>query len=203
MIPIDMKAMNIDIVAFTGHKSLLGPMGVGGLCIGEGIEIYHSRAGGTGVKSAERRHLEEYPFRLEFGTPNMMGIAALSNGIDFIAAQGGVEAIHQREMKLARVLWEGIRYLRGVTLYCATTLENRTPVFSFNIEGFDPAQAGTRLDVDFNVACRTGLHCAPLVHETIGTAPDGAVRFSLGPFTTDEDVHAAIEAVQELAAEKN
>ncbi len=201
VIPIDMKSMNIDMVAFTGHKSLMGPMGIGGLCVGEGVELAHTRAGGTGVKSAVRRHLDEYPFRLEFGTPNMMGIAGLFSGVAFIAKRGGVEKIHAEEMKLAQVLWETLRATEGVTLYCADSLDQRTPVFSFNFDGTDPAQAGTRLDVDYSVACRTGLHCAPLVHEGIGTAPAGAVRFSLGPLTLMEDVEAAAKAVRSLAAE--
>lgn len=202
MIPIDMSSMNVDIVAFTGHKSLLGPMGIGGLCVGEDVDIPHSRAGGTGVASAHRRHLDEYPFRLEAGTPNMMGIAGLSEGVNYIDKQGGVEAVHAREMELANILWGGLKETDGVTLFCADSLENRTPVFSFLIEGFDPAQAGTRLDVDFSVACRTGLQCAPLVHEGIGTSPEGTVRFSIGPFTTEKDVRAGVDAVKALAAEK-
>ena len=202
MIPIDMGQMNIDIVAFTGHKSLLGPMGIGGLCIGEDVEIPHSRAGGTGVDSINRRHLDEYPYRMEFGTPNMMGIAGLSKGVEFIQEQGGVEAIHHKEMELARILWEGIREVDGVKLYCADSLERRVPVFSFTFDDFDPAQAGSRLDVDFEVACRTGLQCAPLVHQGIGTTPEGTVRFSLGPLTTLADVKAGAAAVKELAAER-
>ncbi len=116
--------------------------------------------------------------------------------------QGGVERVHEREMALARILWEGLRDTPGVTLYCADSLERRTPVFSFNIAGFDPAEAGTRLDVDFSVACRTGLHCAPLVHEGIGTLERGAVRFSVGPLTVEADVRAGVEAVRALAAER-
>lgn len=201
MIPIDMQAMNIDVVAFTGHKSLLGPMGIGGLCVGEGVEIAHSRGGGTGVKSAQRLHLDEYPYRLEFGTPNMMGIAGLSKGVDFIHDRGGVKAVHARETELAKILWEGLRDTDGVRLFCARTIDRRTPVFSFNIRDIDPAQVGTRLDVDYDVACRTGLHCAPLVHEDIGTAPDGAVRLSIGPLTKEEDVRAAVNAVREIAAD--
>ncbi len=201
VIPIDMKSMNIDMVAFTGHKSLMGPMGIGGLCVGEGVELAHTRAGGTGVKSAVRRHLDEYPFRLEYGTPNMMGIAGLFSGIAFIADHGGVAKIHAEEMKLARVLWDALRETEGVTLYCADSLEHRTPVFSFNFDGVDPAQAGTRLDVDYSVACRTGLHCAPLVHKAIGTAPSGAVRFSVGPLTKLADVEAGAEAVKGLMKE--
>ncbi len=201
VIPIDMKAMNVDLVAFTGHKSLLGPPGVGGLCVGEGVEVALTRAGGTGVHSASRRHLEEYPFRLEYGTPNVLGIAGLSASLELLAAQGGVAAVHAREMELARVLWEALRSTDGVTTYCADSLEKRTPVFAFNLVGMDAAQAGARLDVDFDVACRTGLHCAPLVHETLGTAPDGALRMSIGALTTRADVEAGAAAVRALAAE--
>jgi cysteine desulfurase/selenocysteine lyase len=199
VIPIDMQAMNADIVAFTGHKSLLGPVGVGGLCIGEGVEIARTRGGGTGVKSAERLHPEEYPYRLEFGTPNTMGIAGLAAGVEYIETLGGVEQIHRREMELARILWEGLRDTEGVRLYGADSLERRTPVFAFNIEGLDPVEAGTRLDVDFHVACRVGLHCAPLVHESIGTAPRGTIRFSIGPLTEETDVRAGLEAARALA----
>lgn len=201
VIPINMETMKVDIVCFTGHKSLLGPMGVGGLCIGKNVDIPHSRAGGTGVKSAVRRHLEEYPFRLEYGTPNMMGIAGLASGVDFIEQLGGIERVREREMRLARILWEGLRETPGVTMYCAESLEQRTPVFSFNVDGVDPAEAGTRLDVDYGVACRTGLHCAPLAHETIGTAPQGTIRFSIGPLTTEKTVRAGVDAVRALVAE--
>lgn len=201
IVPIDMKAMNIGVLAFTGHKALMGPMGIGGLCVGEGIQIAHTRAGGTGVESARRRHLDEYPYRLEYGTPNLLGIAGLTRGIDLVAEQGGVRAIHAKEMALAGVLWQRLRATEGVTLYRAEGLEDRTPVLTFNLRGMDPAQVGARLDVDFEVACRTGLHCAPLVHETLGTAPDGAVRFSLGPTTTLADVEAALEGVAALAEE--
>ena len=200
VIPIDITRMQIDAVAFTGHKSLLGPMGIGGLCIGEGLEIPHTRAGGTGVDSARRRHLDELPYKFEFGTPNMMGIAGLAAGIDFIEQRGGVEKVHAEEMELARILWEGLSETKGVTLYCADSLESRTPVFSFNIKGLNPDRVGTHLDVDFSVACRTGLHCAPLVHEQIGTSPKGTVRFSIGPLTVEEDVRAGVDAVRALAS---
>jgi cysteine desulfurase / selenocysteine lyase len=201
VLPIDMQAMNAEIVAFTGHKSLLGPTGIGGLCVGNDVQIAHTRAGGTGVSSAARRHLEDYPFRLEYGTLNMLGVVGLSSGLELIAEQGGVTAIHAREMELARVLWQALRETEGVRLYFAESLQRRTPVFAFNFEGVDPAQVGARLDVDYGVACRTGLHCAPLVHESIGTAPQGAVRFSVGPTTTPADVEAGAHAIRALAAE--
>jgi len=202
VVPIDMQAMHLDIVAFTGHKSLLGPTGTGGLCVGEGVEIPHTRAGGTGVNSAARRHLEEYPFRLEYGTPNAMGIAGLRSGLAFIAEQGGCAAMWAREMELAHSLSQALAQTEGVTTYCAAdSIDHRVPVVPFNIDGMDPAEAGTRLDVDFDIACRTGLHCAPLVHETLGTAPAGSVRFSVGPFTTRADIEAGKDAVRALAEE--
>lgn len=201
VIPLDMKAMNVDVVAFTGHKSLMGPTGIGGLCVGEGVEIALTRAGGTGVDSARRRHLEGYPFRLEYGTHNMLGIMGLSAGLSLVRERGGPAAIHAREMELGRVLWAALHETEGVTPYAAASLERRTAVFAFNFDRIDPAQAGTRLDVDHDVACRTGLHCAPLVHESLGTAPEGTVRFSVGPTTTLEDVEAGARAIRALAAE--
>jgi selenocysteine lyase/cysteine desulfurase len=129
----------------------------------------------------------------------MVGIAGLANGLAHIESLGGVERVHREEMVLARRLWEGLREIPRVKLYCAGSLERRTPVFSFNIEGLDPGEVGTRLDVDYQVACRTGLHCAPLVHEGIGTAPQGAVRFSIGPLTAPEDVEAGLAAVRAIA----
>ena len=200
-VPIDMRAMHVDVVAFTGHKSLLGPTGTGGLCVGEGVEIPLTRAGGTGVRSAERRHPADYPLRLEYGTPNTMGIAGLARGLAFLAERGGVGAIRAREMELARVLHQALRETGGVTLYGDGPLKDRTPVFACNFDGLDPAEAGARLDVDHDVVCRTGLHCAPLLHESLGTAPAGAVRFSIGPLTTRADVEAGAAAIRALAAE--
>jgi selenocysteine lyase/cysteine desulfurase len=196
-----MVEMNTDILAFTGIKSLLGPTGAGSLCVAEGVDVALTRAGGTGVKSAARRHLDEYPFRLEHGTPNVLGIAGLSAGVELIAEQGGPAMTHAREMELAKVLWEALLDTEGVRLYCAGSLECRTQLFAFNFEGMDPAQAGSRLDVDFDVACRTGLHCAPLVHESIGTAPAGALRLSVGPLTTRVHIEAGAAAIRALAAE--
>jgi cysteine desulfurase family protein len=202
IVPIDMQTAHVDIVAFTGHKSLLGPTGTGGLAVGDGVEIPLTRAGGTGVKSAARRHLEEYPFRLEYGTPNAMGIVGLRRGLAIIDELGGCAAMWAREMELAHWLSRALAETEGVTVYCAAgSIDNRTPVVAFNIDGMDPEQAGTRLDVDFDVACRTGLHCAPLVHESLGTAPAGSVRFSIGPFTTRADIEAGAEAVRALAEE--
>jgi cysteine desulfurase/selenocysteine lyase len=199
-IPIDMEEQFLDAIAFTGHKSLLGPTGIGGLYAREGIEIRHTRAGGTGVRSAERSHLDEYPFRLEYGTHNTVGIAGLNAGVKWILTRG-FETIHEHEMKLARMLRDGLRSIPGVVLYCQEDLANHIAVLAFNVQGMDAADVGTMLDVDYNVACRTGLHCAPLVHEQLGTANiRGAVRFSIGPFNTEEQILTAIAAVGEIAS---
>jgi cysteine desulfurase family protein len=199
-VPIDMEAQSLDVIAFTGHKSLLGPTGIGGLYVREGVEIRHTRAGGTGVRSAVKPHLDEYPYRLEYGTPNVMGIAGLKAGLSWVQARG-VEAIHHEEMRLARILRDGLREIPRVKLYCLDSLENHIAVLAFNIEGMDASDVGTMLDVDFGIACRTGLHCAPLVHEGIGTAKiHGAVRFGIGPFNTEDHIRTAIEAVGKISA---
>lgn len=197
-IPIDMEEMNIDVVAFTGHKSLMGPMGTGGLCVREGVEIRHTRAGGTGVRSALRAHLDEYPYRLEYGTANLPGIAGLNAGIQWIE-KTGPEAIHNHEARLLKMLRDGLREIEGVTLYCQDDLTDHIAVLAFNIDGLEAADTGTMLDVDYNIACRTGLHCAPLVHEQIGTDKiHGAVRFGIGPFNTEKHIATAIDAVGEI-----
>jgi len=199
-IPIDMEDQFLDIVAFTGHKSLLGPTGIGGLYVREGVEIRHTRAGGTGVRSALRTHLDEYPYRLEYGTPNLVGIAGLHAGLEWLLAKG-LDVIHEHEMKLTRMLRDGLRAIPGVTLYCQEDLANHIGVLAFNVDGMDAADVGTMLDVDYDIACRTGLHCAPLVHEQLGTAKiRGAVRFGIGPFNTEEHIFAAVRAVGEIVS---
>ncbi|NQU05294.1 MAG: aminotransferase class V-fold PLP-dependent enzyme, partial [Calditrichaeota bacterium] len=186
VVPIDMKEMCIDAVCFTGHKSLFGPTGIGGICVAKDANIEATRWGGTGVKSILKYHLEEYPYRLEAGTMNTMGVAGLLAGQDFIESRGGAEAIHEYEMKLMRKLWEAIKDIDRVTLYCADSLDGHIPVLSMNVEGFEAINTGAFLDVDYNIATRTGLHCAPLVHEQLHTAEiGGTVRFSLGPFNTE------------------
>jgi len=197
-IPIDMEAMNIDVVAFTGHKSLMGPMGTGGLYVREGVEVRHTRAGGTGVRSAIRAHLDEYPYRLEYGTGNLPGIAGLNAGVKWVEEKG-LHAIHAHESKLLRMLRDGLREIDGVTLYCQDDLTDHIAVLAFNVDGLEAMDTGTMLDVDYNIACRTGLHCAPMVHEQLGTDKiHGTVRFGLGPFNTEEDIATAVQAVGEI-----
>jgi cysteine desulfurase family protein len=195
---IDMQSMGIDAVAFTGHKSLMGPTGIGGLCVGDDLEIRITRSGGTGVRSAVPTHLYEYPYRLEAGTLNLVGVAGLRAGYNYVQERGR-ENIHNDEMKLYRRLVAGLREIDGVVLHCPDG-DDHLAVCSFNVEGMEAGDVGTMLDVDYDIACRTGLHCAPLVHESIGTAEiKGSVRLSIGPFNTEEHIEAAIAAVGEIA----
>lgn len=199
VIPINMKEMNIDILAFTGHKALMGCTGIGGMCVRRHVKIGQTRSGGTGVKSAYPYHLEEYPYRMEYGTPNVLGIAALLAGQRWIEEQG-IDNIHSGEMKLAQMLVDGFKDIDGVTVYCCDDLENHLSTVSVNVEGMDAGNVGIMLDVDFNIATRTGLHCAPLVHKQIGTADSGgSVRFSIGAFNTENHINIAIEAIAEIA----
>ena len=197
--PIDVERMNIDLVAFTGHKSLMGPTGIGGLYVGEDIEIEPSRMGGTGVRSAYPFHLPEYPYRLECGTLNVLGIAGLNAGQKYLRKEGE-ENIRHKKLSLLERLQNGLMEVEGVTLYGSTSLENRLAVLSFNIEGYEAIDTGTLLDVDYNIATRTGLHCAPKVHEQLQTMPEGAVRVSIGPFNTEEHIDHCINAVKEIAS---
>lgn len=201
-VDIDVGAMHIDVLAFTGHKSLLGPVGVGGMYVAEGVDIRHTRAGGTGVKSAHRRHLEEYPYRMEYGTLNMLGIAGLHAGLTWVLEQG-VHELHRREMALTERFVRGLNAIEGVTTYCLDDLTDHIAVASFNVDGFEAVDTGTLLDGEYDIACRTGLQCAPLVHEQLGTAAiGGTVRAGFGPFNTNEHVDRALAAVAEVAAMK-
>jgi len=198
-IPIDMEEMNIDVVVFTGHKSLLGPTGIGGMYVREGIEIRHTRAGGTGVRSAVKTHLYEYPYRLEYGTLNTSGVAGLHAGLKWIQ-QKGMGKIHQHELGLTAMLRDGLAKIDGVTMYCQDDLTDHIGILACNVDGIEALNVGTMLDVDHNIACRTGLHCAPLVHVQLGTDKiHGAVRFGIGPFNTEEHIQKAIEGVREIA----
>jgi selenocysteine lyase/cysteine desulfurase len=198
VIPIDVEEMCIDALAFTGHKSMLGPTGIGGLYVREGVDVRVTRAGGTGVRSAHPYHLEEYPYRLEVGTVNVLGIVGLYLAQGYIAERG-LEAIYRHEMDLFARLQGGLAELDGVTLHGTTSLTHRLPVLSFTLKGMDPEETGSMLDVDHGIATRTGLQCAPLIHDHMGTSPRGTVRMSVGPMNTHADIEAAITAVADLA----
>ncbi len=198
-IPIDMKAMGIDVLVFTGHKCLMGPTGIGGSYVMEGVPVHGTRFGGTGVRSAQLTHLEEFPYRLECGTLNLVGVAGLNAGVKWVLQQG-IENLHAKEIMLWDKLRLGIQKINNVITYCAEDTKNQNPVLSFNIKGFESGDVGTMLDVDYNIACRTGLQCAPQVHVGLGTDKiHGTVRMSIGPFNTEEEIDTAIQAVGEIA----
>ncbi len=201
VVPIHVGEMHVDALAFTGHKSLLGPTGVGGLYVAEGVEVRHTRAGGTGVASAHPYQLEEYPYRLEIGTANVLGIVALHLAQQYIARRG-MDAIYRHEMELFQTLQEGLAAMDGVHLHGCTALTDRLPVLSLTVDHWDPADVGTLLDADHDIACRTGLQCAPLIHDQMGTSPRGTVRLSLGPMNEAEHVQAALRGIESIVASR-
>jgi cysteine desulfurase / selenocysteine lyase len=198
VIQIDMKASHIAAIAFTGHKSLLGPTGIGGLILDRDVSIEQTRWGGTGIESKSRFHTPAFPHRLEVGTHNLLGIIGLYESISYLEDQS-IGRIHKREMTLLKRLRDGLSGIEGVTVYCANDLSNHVALLSANIAGLDPEDVGEMLNHDFGIAVRTGLHCAPGVHETIPTTPRGSVRFSLGPFTTEAHIDRAVEAMRAIA----
>jgi cysteine desulfurase / selenocysteine lyase len=198
-IPIDMKTMGIDVVVFTGHKCLMGPTGIGGSFVTENVPVKYTRFGGTGVRSAQLTHLDEFPYRLECGTLNLVGVAGLNAGVKWVL-ENGIEHLHNKEMMLWDKLRKGIESIENVTTYCAESTDNHNAVLSFNIKNFEAGDVGTMLDVDYNIACRTGLQCAPKVHVGLGTDKiHGTVRMSVGPFNTEDHIDKAIQAVKEIA----
>lgn len=196
---IDMNAMGLDVVCFTGHKGLMGPQGTGGLAVAEGIDVAPWAMGGTGVHSFDTLQPMEWPTRLEAGTLNGHGIAGLSAGLDFIEAQGGVEAIAAHERSLAECFLAGVRKIPGIKLYGAFDQPARSAIVSLNVGDIDSAEISDALMQGWGIATRPGAHCAPLMHRALGTERQGVVRFSFGYFNTDEEVDTAIDALRDLA----
>ena len=195
--PIDMAAMNIDVLCFTGHKSLMGPQGTGGLCLAEGVELRPLKTGGTGVQTYLPHQPEEMPAHLEAGTLNGHGIAGLGAALEFINSVG-VTAIHEHEMMLMRRFYEGVMALDSVTVYGDFT-RDRAPIVTLNIGDMPSGELSDILSGEFSIATRAGAHCAPRLHQALGTVEQGAVRFSFGYFNTIEDVDAAIAALRSVA----
>lgn len=196
---IDMDAMGLDVVCFTGHKGLMGPQGTGGLAVAEGIDVAPWAMGGTGVHSFDELQPLEWPTRLEAGTLNGHGIAGLSAGLDFIEAQGGVEAIAAHERALADRFLAGVREIAGIKLYGAFDQPTRSAIVSLNVGDIDSAEISDALMQGWGIATRPGAHCAPLMHRALGTERQGVVRFSFGYFNTTEEVDTAIDALCDLA----
>ncbi len=196
---IDMDAMGLDVVCFTGHKGLMGPQGTGGLAVAEGIDVVPWAMGGTGVHSFDALQPLEWPTRLEAGTLNGHGIAGLSAGLDFIEAQGGVEAIAAHERARADRFLAGVREIPGIALYGAFDQPVRSAIVSLNVGDIDSAEISDALMQGWGIATRPGAHCAPLMHRALGTERQGVVRFSFGYFNTAEEVDTTIDALRDLA----
>jgi cysteine desulfurase family protein len=195
--PIDLEQDGIDLLAFTGHKSLYGPQGTGGLAIGENVNIQDLtplKQGGTGSRSEFEEQPDFLPDRFESGTPNSVGIAGLLAGVQFVLEKG-VEQIRQNEIALINKLIMGLKKIPRIKLYGPERQEDRIATLSFNVNGISPSEGAYRLEREFGILCRPGLHCAPAAHHTLGTFPEGTIRFGLGAFNTEEEVETALQAV--------
>ena len=201
-VPLDMEAMGIDVVCFTGHKGLMGPQGTGGMAVAEGVDVRPWAEGGSGVHSFERRHPLEWPTRLEAGTLNAHGLAGLLAGVEFIEKNGGPAAVGAREHALARRLYEGVRDVPGVTVYGGWPVapERCGGIVALNVDGLDSAEVADALSAGWGIACRAGAHCAPLMHRALGTERRGIIRLSCGWFNTEDEVDTAVDAVRSIAA---
>jgi cysteine desulfurase family protein len=202
-VPIDMDGWGVDLLAFTGHKALLGPTGTGGLLVSGRVDAAHIQplvTGGTGSNSETEAQPSFLPDRLESGTLNAVGLAGLEAAVRWLTEQG-IEEIRHRESDLTARLIEGLRATPGVRVYGTLDAGKQVAVVSCNLEGRDPAEVDLRLEEDFGIAARVGLQCSPAAHKTIGTFPRGTIRFSLGPFTTVDDIDHAVKAVQAIAGQ--
>jgi len=202
VIPIDQPDMGIDLLAFTGHKGLYGPTGTGGLVIGEGVDTSQLQPvvrGGTGSRSEFEEQPDMLPDKYESGTANSVGIAGLGAGVRWIQSIG-VESIRAREVELNELLLSGLKNIPGITVYGPSDPEKRTAVVSCRVAGQNVSEVGLRMDDEFGILCRVGLHCAPSAHKTIGTFPEGTIRLAPGIFTSPEDIRTVIAAFEKAAA---
>lgn len=201
VIPIDVGKMNIDILCFTGHKGLLGPQGTGGLYVREGVAVRPLLTGGSGVQSHSKTHPIQMPTALEAGTLNAHGLAGLNAGVGYLL-ETGVDRIRQKELDLMWAFYEGVKKVPGITVYGDFFSRERCPIVSLNVRDYDSAQVSDALFCEFGIATRPGAHCAPLMHDALGTGNRGAVRFSFSHDNTMEEINFAISALQEVAQEE-
>ena len=197
-VPIDMQALGVDVLCFTGHKGLMGPQGTGGLCIRPDVEIDPWKVGGSGVHSYDRHQPKEYPTRLEAGTLNSHGIAGLSAALDVILERG-VADIQRAEHALMQRFYDGVRGISGVTVYGDFSAPERGAIVALNIRDYDSSAVSDELAVTYGIATRPGAHCTPRMHRALGTTEQGAVRFSFSCYNTEQEVDAAIAAVRAIA----
>ncbi|HAI13653.1 MAG TPA: cysteine desulfurase [Phycisphaerales bacterium] len=204
VVPIDIQAMNIDLLAFPGHKSLLGPTGTGALYVGSRCPLPQLdqfnpwREGGTGGDSATPTQPPIWPYYLEGGTPNTVGIAGLSAGIDYVLEKG-MDSIREHEQQMVQKIIDRFAKDERFTIYGSLDATRRVGTLCLNIKGYEPADVGTILDDSFDIAVRPGLHCAPYAHKQVGTFPAGSVRISPGAFNTNEELDQLLDALDQIA----
>lgn len=198
---IDVQTMHIDMLCFTGHKGLLGPQGTGGIYVRDGLEVRPLRSGGSGVQTYLRQHPPQMPTALEAGTLNGHGIAGLGAAIRYIQ-ETGLDTIREAEQALMWEFYTRVRDIPGITVYGDFSTKNRCPIVSLNIRDYDSGEVSDALSEQYGIATRPGAHCAPLMHKALGTAEQGAVRFSFSHFNTKEEIKIAVAALRELAKEE-
>lgn len=201
VIPIDVGKMNIDILCFTGHKGLLGPQGTGGLYVREGVAVRPLLTGGSGVQSHGKTHPAQMPTALEAGTLNAHGLAGLNAGVGYLL-ETGIDRIRQKELDLMWAFYEGVKEVPGINVYGDFSSRERCPIVSLNVRDYDSSQVSDALFCEFGIATRPGAHCAPLMHEALGTGSRGAVRFSFSHYNTMEEIKTAVSALREIAREE-
>lgn len=199
--PIDVRNMQVDVLCFTGHKGLLGPQGTGGMYVREGLAIRPLKSGGSGVQTYSKTHPREMPTALEAGTLNGHGIAGLRAAVEYIE-KTGLDNIRAKEQELMWRFYEGVKEIPGVTVYGDFDSRERCAIVSLNIGDYDSSEVSDALLTEYGISTRPGGHCAPLMHEALGTVEQGAVRFSFAHSNTEEEVDIAINAVRELATEE-
>ena len=201
VLPIDLPAFGIDLLAFTGHKGLFGPPGTGGLVLASGFDpawLNPIVRGGTGSRSEYEEQPTMLPDKFESGTPNGVGIAGLGAGVRWVLAQG-IDAIRAHEMSLTRQLLAGLAELPQVRIYGPCDINKQIATVSFTIQGRYVSEIGLRLDEEYDILCRVGLHCSPATHRTIGTFPEGTVRLALGWSNSAAEVDAVLQAIRKLS----
>ena len=199
--PIDVQEMGIDILCFTGHKGLLGPQGTGGIYVREGLIVRPLLCGGSGVQTYNKKHPSEMPTALEAGTLNGHGIAGLDAAVEYLM-ETGIDTIREREQDLMWRFYEGVKDIPGVKVYGDFSTRERCAIVTLNIGDYDSSEVSDELLMTYGISTRAGGHCAPLMHEALGTVEQGAVRFSFSHYNTDEELNTAIQAVKEMAAEE-
>lgn len=199
--PIDVKEMQIDILCFTGHKGLLGPQGTGGMCVREGLVVRPLKSGGSGVQTYSKNHPVEMPTALEAGTLNGHGLAGLDAALEYLEKEG-IDNIRGREQELMWRFYEGVKDIPNVKVYGDFSSKNRCAIVTLNIGDYDSSEVSDELLMTYNISTRPGAHCAPLMHEALGTVEQGAVRFSFSHYNTDEEIEIAINAIRELATDE-